>query len=571
MRYFRMLSNAVAGGALGAAFLTVLVLQLNPQIPLGWWTVWPLYWRIALFYASHLTVGFYALLVIRQLFGRTIHSPGWLSFRILSWIGTLVVSVAAALMWFNASGFQAVLDQDTIRRLAAGAGATTVCAVLLAIITIVHYSFGRRGSRVGGTLLVLTLVASLLFPVTARGWGKPRPLPSRLLDLDVVEAEDPPGPRVVMILLDGASLDYVSLETAEGRLPNIARILAGGASMHLTTVQPTQPAPVWAAVATGKYPQKNGIRAASGYAYAKDRPMIELLPDLCFAHALVHFGMLRQVPHRSTSILARPIWSILSREHVSSGVLGWPVTTPALPLRGFLITDTYRQPAFGTPDDLTLGYPAYAVASALMTDALAAGAAPPRTLEHPPLARDAHYRRLADILGAQIPTRFFAVRYEGLDQAGHLFLRYALPRAFGDVSEEEQQRYGGVLDEHYAYIDTVIGDAIESLRPDDLLLIVSGFGMEPVSLGKRLLAAVLTQPSVTGTHERAPDGFLLAYGGAVRPGRLPLGAVVDVAPTILYFLGLPVARDMDGSARTDIFAPAFLTAKPITFIPTYER
>ena len=36
-------------------------------------------------------------------------------------------------------------------------------------------------------------------------------------------------------------------------------------------------------------------------------------------------------------------------------------------------------------------------------------------------------------------------------------------------------------------------------------------------------------------------------------------------------LGLPVGRDMDGYARTDLFQPAFTEDRPITFIPTYDR
>jgi hypothetical protein len=47
--------------------------------------------------------------------------------------------------------------------------------------------------------------------------------------------------------------------------------------------------------------------------------------------------------------------------------------------------------------------------------------------------------------------------------------------------------------------------------------------------------------------------------------------VVDVTPTILYFLGLPIGRDMDGYARTDLFQPSFTAEHPITSIPTYER
>jgi len=42
-------------------------------------------------------------------------------------------------------------------------------------------------------------------------------------------------------------------------------------------------------------------------------------------------------------------------------------------------------------------------------------------------------------------------------------------------------------------------------------------------------------------------------------------------PTMLYFMGLPIGRDMDGFARTDIFPPAFSEAHPLTYIPTYDR
>jgi hypothetical protein len=47
--------------------------------------------------------------------------------------------------------------------------------------------------------------------------------------------------------------------------------------------------------------------------------------------------------------------------------------------------------------------------------------------------------------------------------------------------------------------------------------------------------------------------------------------VVDLATTILYFLGLPVGRDMDGFARTDLFTAAFSVDRPVTYIPSYGR
>ena len=84
------------------------------------------------------------------------------------------------------------------------------------------------------------------------------------------------------------------------------------------------------------------------------------------------------------------------------------------------------------------------------------------------------------ICWSQQPVSFTAVRYQGSTATGHHYLRYAQPRAFGDVSDEERQKYGAVLERYYAYIDGEIGAAIERLAPGDLLLVVSGFGMEPV-------------------------------------------------------------------------------------------
>ena len=95
--------------------------------------------------------------------------------------------------------------------------------------------------------------------------------------------------------------------------------------------------------------------------------------------------------------------------------------------------------------------------------------------------------------------------------------------------------------------------------------------MQPVTPVKHLAARILRDPDVSGTHENAPDGFMLAYGTTVLAGRKPRASIVDVTPTILYFLGVPVGRDMDGFARADLFTPAFTAQRPVAFIPSHGR
>jgi len=384
-----------------------------------------------------------------------------------------------------------------------------------------------------------------------------------------------------MLLVDGASLEYIWPRAAEGRLPNFGRLLDTGASIDLATIRPTQADPVWAAVATGMYPVKNGVRSAASYFAGGDRRGIDLLPDRCFAHVLVPLGMVRAEPNTSAAWRARPVWTILGDYGITSGVVRWPLTYPAQPVRGFLLTDRFHEligsifefdgRAVYPPDFQAVAHDAFVGSDDGSADVLPAGvriAAPPAP-DVTSIRWDQFYSRAMRGLSIERPVQFSAMRYVGLDTVAHSFLRYAQPRSFGDVSEDERQRLGPALDRYYGYIDGEIGAALDHLAPGDLLLVLSGFGMQPIDPVKHAISWLLRQPDLSGTHDRAPDGFMLAFGTSVAPGRHQRGSIVDVTPTILYFLGLPIGRDMDGYARADLFK--FSPERPITFIPSHGR
>jgi predicted AlkP superfamily phosphohydrolase/phosphomutase len=351
--------------------------------------------------------------------------------------------------------------------------------------------------------------------------------------------------------------------------------------MDLATVRPTGPDPVWGAVATGMYPAKNGVRSPSVYYVRGDTRPLALLPDHCFSHVLVHLGFLRREPNTSRTLRARPLWSILADAGITAGVVRWPLTFPAQQVHGFVVSDRFHQLLGSFQEfDESAAYP-----SDVLPVARGAFADPGQTLDWLPSPvsdsvalspeasaglRDQFYSRAIHDLRAQWPVQLSAVRYQGLDTVGHYNLRYTEPRDVAGAREDERRRRLQVIDRYYGYIDSEIGAAISELMPGDLLLVVSGFGMEPPNAVKRLLGRVIGDP-MSGTHERAPDGFLLAYGTTVEPGRHQRGSIVDVAPTVLYFLGLPVGRDMDGYARADLFRSTFTAERPIAFVPTHNR
>ena len=586
MRFLRMLTNSLLAGALGAAYLTVLVLQLNPQIPLASDTTWRWFLTLCLLYGVNLAVIFYAVIVMREFFALRMLSPGWASVRVLAWMAASAAAGAATLMWLNVRGFNAALTEEAAWRMTAGAIATTASAAVLLGIAVAHYSFGRRGSRVGATLFSLAVIASLVLPLAARGRsvGLPPPI-AAVPETRAGRPDELQGPRVVMLLLDGASFEYVLPRVAEGRLPAFARLLERAAVMDLATVRPTQPDPVWAAVATGMYPSKNGVRSAASYYARNDSRGVDLLPDHCFSHALVHLGFIRNEPNAATTWRARPLWSIASQAGVSVGVARWPLTYPAADVDGFIVSDRFHQlvGTIGEFDRAASPLDVLPVLEAAFTEPTSDAEPQPAgngpggervsgtSPEAAALRRDRLYSRAMHDLSAEMKPRLTALRYDGLDTVGHYYLRYTQPRSFRDVPDEERRRFSQVIDRYYAFIDGEVGAALDAMAAGDLLMIVSGFGMEPLNPVKETISRLLGDADFSGTHERAPDGFLITYGAAVEPGRRQRGSIVDVAPTVLYFLGLPVARDMDGFARADLFTRAFTAERPIVFIPSYSR
>lgn len=70
-----------------------------------------------------------------------------------------------------------------------------------------------------------------------------------------------------------------------------------------------------------------------------------------------------------------------------------------------------------------------------------------------------------------------------------------------------------------------------------------------------------TLKKVNGEHRM--QGILLAYGPMIKNNHIIQGArLVDMAPTLLYSLGLPVIQDMDGAVLKDLFTPEFIEANP---------
>lgn len=165
----------------------------------------------------------------------------------------------------------------------------------------------------------------------------------------------------------------------------------------------------------------------------------------------------------------------------------------------------------------------------------------------------------------------FALCLDGLNTTETYFYKYSVPEVFGDIRQEEIQKYGAVIEKYYQFYDQIIGKYLASLKEDEMLVVYSAHGIEPLPFWKRLVEWILGNAAVTSYHEQAPDGAIFIYGKDIARGKNIEGMkLVDIVPSLLYDLGLPVGKDMDGIVRSSLFLREFTEENPIFYISSYE-
>jgi len=132
------------------------------------------------------------------------------------------------------------------------------------------------------------------------------------------------------------------------------------------------------------------------------------------------------------------------------------------------------------------------------------------------------------------------------------------------LSELRDPETGDLVLEHiYKREDVYSGPYVDQL-PDILLL---PRNLEYIATGlAEFVSNAVIEPSFaySGTHRM--DGTFILWGAGVKKGLVAEdAAIVDMAPTILHLLGLPVPRGMDGTVLTSMLDEEFVAAQPVRY------
>ncbi|MEM1445579.1 MAG: alkaline phosphatase family protein [Planctomycetota bacterium] len=378
--------------------------------------------------------------------------------------------------------------------------------------------------------------------------------------------------RVLLIGWDAADWAFARPLMDAGLMPTLARFVREGHHGQIATLQPMLSPMLWTSIATGHPARRHGIHGFT-----------EPTPDGTGVR-----------PVASTSRTCKALWNMLSQHGLRSNVVGWYATRPAEPILGTIVGDRFEQPASPLPprrlpeepaDQPTAPWPIApgSVHPAERADELAelrvhpteidASAVLPfvpeaqRILEAGTETQKAKLRELRQLIAQTasmhtITTKLMedddwdltAVYYEGIDRFAHAFMAYHPPR-LAEVDEDDYRLFRNVMTGIYRFHDMMLDTLLKLAGPDTAVILLSDHGYHHDE----------KRPGPDGKHD--PVGWhrpfgLMALGGAGfkantdtdGPEQRIYGAsLLDVTPTVLRLLGLPVGADMPGRPWLEAF------------------
>lgn len=489
--------------------------------------------------------------------------------------------------------------------------------------------------------------------------------------------------KVLLIGIDGLTWRVINPLVRENRLPDTAKLIKRGVYGNLESLDPSLSPLLWTSIATGKRPEKHDIWGWDTYEKRKSGP----------------------VPFRSFHRKTKAIWNILSENGKSVGVCNWLITWPPEKVNGFMVPFywDWTEPSQG----LDLFYPRELVSELPQTKREEYFRNLKINSEQDEWLGDFNYElslvsKISSYLQNKEKVDFFTLYLEGLDPIQHKFWKFMEPEHFDrkiwNLTEENIAKYKNVIRDSYEQTDQLLGQLLNRIDEDTVVIVVSDHGFRPVTglpgvridfdkilekvgllkfkpnskevdlsqtkaysfkpcLGVTRIYVVINvvdknssefkqlrsqlvdlvsnirnpggetvfeevnekvnldeayadkvdliidqtettfigegdkpiyiyekkypldsfiieSPSlkdVSGGHDKY-DGVIIIAGRNIKKGvGITDATLLDITPTILYLMGLPVAKDMDGKVLTQAIEPSFLEKNPIRYIDSYDK
>lgn len=360
--------------------------------------------------------------------------------------------------------------------------------------------------------------------------------------------------KVLVIGWDAADWKVINPLIQQGKMPALKKLIDGGVSGRIKTLDPPLSPMLWTSIATGFRADKHGIKG-----------FIEPTPD----------GQgLRPVTTTSRNVKA--IWNILNQENYKSNVVAWWPSNPAEPINGVMVSNLFQgankklskdwpmpkgtvhpkemsdvlQDLRVHPSELTSSMilpfvPNLKKNKDLLSEKRVNGVA--KTLAH---AASVH--AASTYVMRETEWDFMAVYHDAIDHFSHLAMKFHPPQQ-DHIKDENFDDYKHVVEAGYLFHDMMLERTMDMIDDDTTVILVSDHGFHCDHLRPKSIPQEPSGPAI----EHNPYGVIVMNGPGIKKGEVFSGAsVIDVTPTILTLFGLPVGKDMEGKVLTTCFDEA---------------
>ncbi len=407
-----------------------------------------------------------------------------------------------------------------------------------------------KTERILIVLIIVVLAAGLfvLVPKISRRQEAPAP----------VAGDVAPGSVSLLIVgIEGLEQSIVERLVAEGRMPNLARLMTEGAVGGFPTLgKSVDGRIVWTSLVTGVTPENQGI---GGRHESKRGDMVK-------------------TPLKPRFRTVDTIWTVLSNAGTPVAVMGWPGTWPVEEVDGAMVGG-YTQYVLDRHHEETRERACYPLHLASEFDALIVDM---ESIKRRDLSRfvdlesdlglealsGQNYIALQTAVGgdrSMVSAALYAagelgianvlVYLGGVDEVSQRFWHYMDPEAMRNLPSDGPERehldklsdaLDETIDRYYEFIDELVGELTASVGENGTVAVIANHGYVGIEFDSA------GRPKI-GLEMHSERGFWILSGPRVVAGaRVEEAALFDVAPTIMQAASIPIPDTTEGTPRREM-------------------
>lgn len=542
MKFLKAFINSLLSGLFFSGLLALLIMDLNVDLAFDFLFLGQLTLFNAVIYGLILAFLCLILFFIVQFFsGRSfrirIISP---SFLMISF--TLILILFLVVFRENMRHFSTFFTSE-IARLIQTQFFVFIFLCILGILFVWGYFYTKK-NFIFLLVYFLGCAAAMVYAVHLRMSFPSPPAHEKIARLEAKAISK----KITIIGMQGMSFDFIIPLVNEGKLPNFAWLMERGSWGRLINFSPNDPIVLNTSLNTGKLPAKHLQLSPVKYQMRHIDNEIRVVPRFILFRQLEKLGILQSSPRVPKKTL-KDIWTIFEDNKITCLKQDYPycmdVENPSENAES-LFNRLYKDYKFESNTILTH------LRRALLSD----------------ISCEEKFTQQKNERQPQLSYLLLS----GLNLTESYFYKYNFPGLFADIDRDELSIYSTVIENYYRFYDQIIGKHLVTMKEDELLVVFSPHGIEPLPIWKRMVHWIFGDKDISAYHENGPEGVIFLYGKDIIRGRhIEEIRLIDIAPTLLNYLELPVGKDMDGIVNSTMFRESFKIENPVLYITSYEE